>query len=439
MIIGNPIMAGASGPAASIFVTGLSQTDTVTATNGSKTLTGKWTQKPNPAFHGLPDGYTELESIEGTGTQYIQLPFTYNQIDTVKAKFEITDISYTSHTALVNCEGANNLKAFIQWFPINDGGYSKGWWDSYCSSYNTHPPEPVANLIYEAESVLKSGEQKLILNGVTSYSLTRTGTPNCPYPVRVMRAGNFETNTNCSKVKLYSISMFLENNEVCNLIPCKRNSDSTIGLYDLVSNTFFGNSGTGIFVAGAEIPQTIDGFLIKPIRDLGTWTVTATDGTNTTTQDVLVDVITEYEIEMSYKLWLYKDGDECEGITGSWIDGGYNGTSTGGITKNSDCLTLKHPVNGAQQARTINKIDLTKYTTVFAEVITSTDNYSSALIRIQSGESYSDNSEVTPGDTSKVTTKTVFQTDISSLEGSYYVKPTLYWGSYANFYRIWLE
>ena len=70
-------------------------------------------------------------------------------------------------------------------------------------------------------------------------------------------------------------------------------------MYDIVSNTFLINSGSGTFGKGSEIPQTIDGHMISKIRDFGTWTVTATDGTSTATQDVLVDVITNYEIEMS--------------------------------------------------------------------------------------------------------------------------------------------
>ena len=47
MIIGDGIMLGAGGETASIFVTGLSEADTVTATNGSKTLTGKWDSGKN--------------------------------------------------------------------------------------------------------------------------------------------------------------------------------------------------------------------------------------------------------------------------------------------------------------------------------------------------------------------------------------------------------
>ena len=42
MIIGDGIVLGAGGEHASIFITGLSKTDTVTATNGIKTIIGKW-------------------------------------------------------------------------------------------------------------------------------------------------------------------------------------------------------------------------------------------------------------------------------------------------------------------------------------------------------------------------------------------------------------
>ena len=42
MIIGDGILLGSGGESASIFITGLSETDTVTATNGIKTIIGKW-------------------------------------------------------------------------------------------------------------------------------------------------------------------------------------------------------------------------------------------------------------------------------------------------------------------------------------------------------------------------------------------------------------
>ena len=104
------LTSGISKPGASISVTGLSETDTVTATNGSKTLTGKWVQKPNPAIHGLPDGYTQLEYIQSTGTQYIDTGYsTENASKLQKMSFEITcayyDIETGSTAELLNGNG----------------------------------------------------------------------------------------------------------------------------------------------------------------------------------------------------------------------------------------------------------------------------------------------------------------------------------------------
>ena len=37
------------------------------------------------------------------------------------------------------------------------------------------------------------------------------------------------------------------------LIPAKRKSDSVVGMYDVVSNTFYTNNGTGTFGAGNNV------------------------------------------------------------------------------------------------------------------------------------------------------------------------------------------
>jgi hypothetical protein len=55
-----------------------------------------------------------------------------------------------------------------------------------------------------------------------------------------------------AKCKLYSCKMWYSNALVRDFIPCKNNNNE-IGLYDLVSQTFFGNDGTGDFIAGNEV------------------------------------------------------------------------------------------------------------------------------------------------------------------------------------------
>lgn len=110
-------------------------------------------------------------------------------------------------------------------------------------------------------------------------------------------------------------------------------------------------------------------WLIDGLRDLGTWTVTATNGTQTVTQDVLVDVITEYEITMAYRFYLYNEGDECEDVTGGWTIDGYVYTGEvygvrAGI-KNADSFYLIGlPTSTA--FGTAHKVDLSAYNTLYA-------------------------------------------------------------------------
>lgn len=289
-IIGNPIMAGASGPAASIFVTGLSENDTVTATNGSKTKVGVWTQIPNPAAYGLPDGYTELEYIRSSGNQYIDLGVSYGADVEVQLDFTLTEVS--NNTRFFGSYPAYDNKRFLIGY---NGGALTMW-----SAANVIASSLSASTPYTLVAKSFSSKCSLNVNG-SVYS----STPDSPMEISslswIIFAGK-ETDGIGKYSKMTLRSCVIRDGDSIKLheyIPAKRNSDSAIGLYDLVTNAFFENAGTGAFTAGPEIPQTVNGFLIKPIRDLGTWTVTATDGTNTTTQDVLVDVITDYEIEMS--------------------------------------------------------------------------------------------------------------------------------------------
>ena len=96
---------------------------------------------------------------------------------------------------------------------------------------------------------------------------------------------------------------------------------------------------------------------------LGTFTVTATNGTETTTETVLIDITGVYEIEMAHKLWLYKDGDECESITGGWNVTYFGSPSYATVAKNSDNIYMKNTQNNESQPymSTKLKIDTSGY------------------------------------------------------------------------------
>lgn len=53
--------------------------------------------------------------------------------------------------------------------------------------------------------------------------------------------------------KIYSVSLERDGTIVADLVPCYRKADGEIGMYDIVSNTFFTNVGTGTFTKGGNV------------------------------------------------------------------------------------------------------------------------------------------------------------------------------------------
>ena len=285
-----------------------------------KTLTGKWTQGPNPAAHGLPDGYTELEYIKSTGTQYI-VSNIYGQPNLkIRAKVKYSSFSGSNRNAFIGYYTDTTSES--EWWEIgytngNSGAsYAHGFRSSTGNENKGSCGGTIStDVIYDYVAEFKAGDNKLYVDD----SLVATTTNNSALTTYPLNIFTWKDNEGDGYGKtIYELSAELNGDVISKYVPCRRDSDNAVGMFEIVSQSFHENAGTGEFIAGAEIPQTIDGFLIKPIRELGTWTVTATNGTKTATQDVLVDVITEYEIEMSYKLWLYRDGAECEDVTGGW-------------------------------------------------------------------------------------------------------------------------
>jgi len=370
---GAPITGTLTVPAASIKVTGLSQSDTVTAAMGSKTKTAKWVTVPNPAAHGLPSGYTELESIESTGTQYIDTGVNIDSSLGVEMDFVCkSPVSTTSGefgSFFGGCKLLNGSINIRVWIGTYKSGSNAGVFDWNTTGYNGG-----ISVGTRMQLSLRNGTYTTS----TSVSVTLpTATFDAAQNAYLFAANKGGTAFEHAKVLLYACKVYSGDTLVRDFIPAKRSSDGAIGLYDLVTEAFFANAGTGVFTAGTEVPSTVSYWLIDGIRDFGTWTVTATNGTRTATQDVLVDVITEYEIKMVYRLYLYNEGDECEDVTGGWAtgtfcnsSGSYTWTNRNGV-KNSDNLLLEMPYHSGAidlcAFFTQTKVDFSAYSSINIE------------------------------------------------------------------------
>lgn len=65
--------------------------------------------------------------------------------------------------------------------------------------------------------------------------------------------------------RVYYLKLYVAGKLKFDFVPCFRKSDNVIGLYDLVSNTFFTNAGTENFTKGSNIPSPEIAFPIKSV------------------------------------------------------------------------------------------------------------------------------------------------------------------------------
>lgn len=93
------------------------------------------------------------------------------------------------------------------------------------------------------------------------------------------------------------------------------------------------------------------------------WTVTATQGADTASDTVLITTNKEYEVELSYRLYLYKRGDQCTSVTGGWSNSHGGGSGVRINTDNIEIYQIATSGRGASVYST-NQVDFTDYSTI---------------------------------------------------------------------------
>ena len=189
----------------------------------------------------LPDGYTQLEYIESSGTQYIDTNFKPNQNSRIKINFYQN--SYSSGFQIpFGTRVSNTYQFFI------GGAHQNGrndWYYRYGSIL--HDPNLTGNPDVDGyhEADLNGRIYKLD-NYIYVFSPTTFQTNYNCYIFGVNAEGVFDTSLACS-MKLYSFLLWDNEKLIRNYIPALRESDKEPGLYDLVNNVFYTNAGTGEF------------------------------------------------------------------------------------------------------------------------------------------------------------------------------------------------
>lgn len=194
----------------------------------------------------LPAGYTQLEYIESTGTQYIDTGYVPNSNSQFDITFLVNQANLNVDCPLFGVRTSGSGNSYTFW--CHGVGYSAA---TYSALIFNDKENRISNfkLNNKHHVTLKNGLYSI--NGVnTSFTKVGEGTPNQNLILFGLANGaSIDGRKFVGLVYGFKIS---ENNALKrNFIPAK-NSSGTIGMYDLVEGKFYTNKGTGTFTAGAE-------------------------------------------------------------------------------------------------------------------------------------------------------------------------------------------
>lgn len=192
----------------------------------------------------LPSGYTKLEYIESSGTQYIDTGFIPNQDSAVHIVCQPTVAS--GWQGIFGARSATNVGEFGVDIPAGT---------TLRSVYGTGNVTTTVSTVATKLDIYKN-KNVCTINGAVLTNSTETFSSG--YPIWIFDKNTAGAKWNPCSMKLYSCKVYDNGTLVRDFIPCK-NANGTLGLWDNVNSVFYANAGTGTFSTGTKHKTLING------------------------------------------------------------------------------------------------------------------------------------------------------------------------------------
>lgn len=205
----------------------------------------------------LPSGYTQLEYLQSSGTQYINTNMFYTH---VKATYEIMSVGSTYIAIFGSRTSSSSSNQFAFGYAAHQS--PKLWRFDY---ENEH--QALDSLTVGTE-LPWDGKHTISIDSNNGSILIDNNLINLGFPASIEASNTlplylFALNTNgtageIGNTRIYSFKLydtnynFMTEKPVLNLVPA-RNSSGALGMYDTIGGKFYTNAGTGTFIAGPDI------------------------------------------------------------------------------------------------------------------------------------------------------------------------------------------
>lgn len=195
----------------------------------------------------LPEGYAEVQYIQSTETQWIDTGFKPNQ--NTRIKMDCNVIGFNSGDAfLFGARIASGNTAFC--LAADDA--NTRWFALYGNAVQN----PTGTCT--GKHSIDFNQNVLTLDGKNS-TFAKTTFQSSYNLLLFATITNGNVDSQRGKMAIYSCQIYDNGNLIRDFVPCV-DPTGNAGLYDLVSGKFYGNSGTGVFLAGPPKETLPEGF-----------------------------------------------------------------------------------------------------------------------------------------------------------------------------------
>lgn len=189
----------------------------------------------------LPDGYTEVEYIQSSGTQYIDTGFKPNQDTRLVMDVDTGSSWPTEFPALFgvgNTSSGGSSNKFLTYLYKSISGVH----DHYAAQTKN---SSTVNMF--GRHTFDKNKNNTIVDGITVNQFTYASFQQAS-PLALFCCLDGGSYTGFMTMKLYSCQIYDNETLARDFIPCV-NASGEAGLYDAVNKKFYGNAGSGAFEA----------------------------------------------------------------------------------------------------------------------------------------------------------------------------------------------
>ena len=191
----------------------------------------------------LPGGYTELEYIQSSGTQYVDTGFKPKQSTRIVMDLQLLSTAGVPYVFGTWAGGMSNCFSVYWWTNVHN---------SWGVDYGTQRAA-ISQTNWNKRLTVDLNQNVVTVDGV-SYTLTTT-TFAAANNLFLLALNSGSSVIQYTTAKVYGCKIYDNGTLVRDFIPCK-NASGVIGLWDDVNSVFYQNAGSGAFTAGPEVRGT---------------------------------------------------------------------------------------------------------------------------------------------------------------------------------------